>query len=289
MQFARPPMVNHEPVASQSMAAPLAEVTIASEGEAPLPSKPCLRAVESLLANTNGDYFSRPVDWNEMQIPEYPKIVKSPMDLGTIKSRLDSAWYSSFAAFAADVQLVWDNAKLFNEPGSEVHEAAIQMEDIWSRKKMHLKKMATKMGKETPISIPLAKAISVQPKRSTPSRNPARDVTSIKKQRIEPYRSVKTKPISNGKPKEEDGDRIEAAIASRKLVIEELRSLSAAASSNPATKDAAAIRARELDIEELRIRCREAETTARAELAKKMLDQGLNIHEITEAMDHIFS
>jgi len=37
------------------------------------------------------------------------------MDLGTIKRRLKSAYYRTLHEFIADVQLVWDNCKRYNE------------------------------------------------------------------------------------------------------------------------------------------------------------------------------
>lgn len=62
--------------------------------------------------------FLAPVDFDSLGIPMYPTIIKNPMDLGTIKKRLKSHHYTKTQEFIADVQLVWDNCKKFNEAGT---------------------------------------------------------------------------------------------------------------------------------------------------------------------------
>ena len=47
-------------------------------------------------------------------VPDYPKIVKNPMDLGTIHEKLKRNQYPSHLEFAADVRLVFSNCRLFN-------------------------------------------------------------------------------------------------------------------------------------------------------------------------------
>ena len=46
------------------------------------------------------------------------------MDLGTIKSQIDSGLYNAKDDLMADIQLVWKNAKRFNHIGHAVYEAA---------------------------------------------------------------------------------------------------------------------------------------------------------------------
>jgi hypothetical protein len=43
---------------------------------------------------------------------DYYQVIKTPMDLGTVKKRLDDGSYESPDAFAAEVRLIWANAKL---------------------------------------------------------------------------------------------------------------------------------------------------------------------------------
>ncbi len=60
----------------------------------------CLDIVTQLVTNLGPDavIFDRPVD--PKLVPDYRKIVKEPMDLGTIKSNLQRRLYNSPADFA---------------------------------------------------------------------------------------------------------------------------------------------------------------------------------------------
>lgn len=70
--------------------------------------------------------FNAPVDLR--QYPDYLALVAHPMDFGTIKRRIDAGCAGGGAGgyrhpdeFLADVRLVFDNARLYNKPGSDVH------------------------------------------------------------------------------------------------------------------------------------------------------------------------
>ena len=47
---------------------------------------------------------------HHVTLEDYHDLVKTPMDLGTIKSRLASFQYSDVSSFASDVRLVFENA-----------------------------------------------------------------------------------------------------------------------------------------------------------------------------------
>ena len=74
----------------------------------------CSGIVDDLMRNDIDGFFLRPVDPKKLQIPDYFTIIKTPMDLGTIKKRLDSKYYHSFLAVEEDIRLVWINAKMYN-------------------------------------------------------------------------------------------------------------------------------------------------------------------------------
>jgi hypothetical protein len=48
---------------------------------------------------------------------DYFDVIKHPMDLGTVRKRLDQFKYFEIEKFAADVKLTFDNAALYNPPG----------------------------------------------------------------------------------------------------------------------------------------------------------------------------
>lgn len=73
-----------------------------------------------MMSRTECEPFRVPVDWQGMGLIDYPEIVKSPMDLGTVKANIEGDKYLSVEDIAADVRLVWSNCMLYNSTGSEV-------------------------------------------------------------------------------------------------------------------------------------------------------------------------
>jgi hypothetical protein len=59
--------------------------------------------------------FHERVNWEEWGLYDYLQIVKTPMDLGTIRVKLNKGEYNKPADFAKDMRLVWDNCKLYNQ------------------------------------------------------------------------------------------------------------------------------------------------------------------------------
>jgi len=47
--------------------------------------KTCLSLIDELRKNSNAKLFNQPVDYRGLNLPDYPKVVKKPMDLGTVK------------------------------------------------------------------------------------------------------------------------------------------------------------------------------------------------------------
>uniref|UniRef100_A0A8V5GMH9 Uncharacterized protein n=1 Tax=Melopsittacus undulatus TaxID=13146 RepID=A0A8V5GMH9_MELUD len=65
--------------------------------------------------------FLEPV--NPRLVPGYRRIIKNPMDLGTMRTRLLRGGYSCPSQFASDALLVFDNCRTFNEDESAVGRA----------------------------------------------------------------------------------------------------------------------------------------------------------------------
>ncbi|KAK1587915.1 hypothetical protein Q3G72_018228 [Acer saccharum] len=68
-----------------------------------------------------GISFNSPVDVVGMGLHDYYDIIKNPMDLGTVKSKLNKNLYDSPADFAADVRLTFKNAMTYNPKGHDVY------------------------------------------------------------------------------------------------------------------------------------------------------------------------
>ena len=68
--------------------------------------------------------FAKPVD--EEEVPGYFDIINSPMDFSTIRSTIAAGGYATWAAFAADVKLLTNNAMTFNPPDTIYHKQVFQ-------------------------------------------------------------------------------------------------------------------------------------------------------------------
>jgi hypothetical protein len=80
--------------------------------------------VQWLSNQKDVDAFLDPVDWKALGLTDYPLVIAHPMDLGTIKGRLESGHYSKHAQVAEDVRLVWNNCKAYNQEGSYLYKIA---------------------------------------------------------------------------------------------------------------------------------------------------------------------
>lgn len=87
--------------------------------------------VVPLIRHPKSISFRKPVDPIALGIyPSYNQIITHPMDLGTIKTRIDNGYYTAKDDLIADIQLVWNNAKKFNPIGHFVHDAASFLEQF---------------------------------------------------------------------------------------------------------------------------------------------------------------
>ena len=96
-------------------------------GEADQNVKKCLSVLKALQRNPRAGPFLMSVDWKALKLPQYPKMIKNPMDLGTVESKLVGGSYKTTRDWADDVRLVWSNACTFNTEGSDVFELATQL------------------------------------------------------------------------------------------------------------------------------------------------------------------
>jgi hypothetical protein len=75
--------------------------------------------VDGFLARPDSGPFREPVDWRGLELDDYPEIVKHPMDLGTVKRKLERHEYGTAAECAYDIKLIWRNCQKYNAEGSE--------------------------------------------------------------------------------------------------------------------------------------------------------------------------
>eukprot|EP00908_Phaeocystis_cordata_P001340 Transcript_11421.p1 GENE.Transcript_11421~~Transcript_11421.p1 ORF type:complete len:334 (-),score=185.93 Transcript_11421:186-1187(-) len=96
-------------------------------GEAETNVRKCSTVLKALQRNPRAGAFLMPVDWKALKLPQYPKMIKTPMDLGTVEQKLNDGRYKTIRDWADDIRLVWSNACTFNTEGSDVFELATQL------------------------------------------------------------------------------------------------------------------------------------------------------------------
>ena len=75
-----------------------------------------------------------PVDANKLNIPDYHKIIKHPMDFGTIKKRLDNNYYWSAKECIKDFNTVFTNCYVYNKAGEDIVVMAQTLEKLFLTK-----------------------------------------------------------------------------------------------------------------------------------------------------------
>ncbi|XP_076178592.1 uncharacterized protein LOC143152402 isoform X4 [Ptiloglossa arizonensis] len=90
---------------------------------------PCKMLLEQLEQQDEAWPFLLPV--NTKQFPTYKKIIKTPMDLSTIKKKLQDSVYKSRDEFCADVRQMFINCEVFNEDDSPVGKAGHGMRSFF--------------------------------------------------------------------------------------------------------------------------------------------------------------
>lgn len=76
------------------------------------------KIVNNLINDPESNEFRKPVYYKALGLEDYKKIIKKPMDLNTIRRNLNKNSYENLEEVLDDIQLIWNNCKLYNEQGS---------------------------------------------------------------------------------------------------------------------------------------------------------------------------
>ncbi|XP_037871053.1 histone lysine acetyltransferase CREBBP isoform X3 [Bombyx mori] len=77
--------------------------------------------------------FRQPVDAQALCIPDYFDIVSKPIDLSTIKSKLDRGVYKDPWEYVDDVWLMFENAWLYNRKNSRVYRYCTKLSEVFEQ------------------------------------------------------------------------------------------------------------------------------------------------------------
>ncbi|KAM7046889.1 bromodomain testis-specific protein [Acridotheres tristis] len=78
--------------------------------------------------------FQQPVDAAALNLPDYYTIIKNPMDLGTIKKRLEHNYYTKAAECIEDFKTMFWNCYMYNKPGDDIVFMAEELEKVFMQK-----------------------------------------------------------------------------------------------------------------------------------------------------------
>jgi hypothetical protein len=118
--------------------------------------------------------FHQPVDANKLNLPDYHKIIKQPMDLGTIKKRLENNYYWKAQEAIDDFQTMFDNCYIYNKPGEDVVVMAQSLEKVFKGK------LTTMPKEEMKIESSSGKSAKKKPRPVAPPGTLVAGITSGK-------------------------------------------------------------------------------------------------------------
>ncbi|OXC60064.1 hypothetical protein LQV05_005617 [Cryptococcus neoformans] len=90
-------------------------------------------ALNKLVTDKRSFFFRQPVDPVRDMAPDYLTIIKKPMDLSTIRAKLDNGMYTSRQDFVSDIRLIISNCYTYNStPTSPVRKAGEAFEKLFN-------------------------------------------------------------------------------------------------------------------------------------------------------------
>jgi Bromodomain len=96
--------------------------------------KSCNEILKELFSKKHSGYawpFYKPVDAKMLGLHDYHDIIKKPMDLGTVKGKMDDREYKTAAEFVADVRLIFTNCYKYNPPDHDVVKMGRKLQDVF--------------------------------------------------------------------------------------------------------------------------------------------------------------
>ncbi|PGH27280.1 hypothetical protein AJ80_00990 [Polytolypa hystricis UAMH7299] len=132
-----------------------------------LQTKFLIRIIQTLKRVKDAVFFRDPVDYVKLNIPNYPTIIKEPMDMRTMEEKLKDDKYASVDAVVADFRLMVNNSTTFNGPD---HPVAQQGRNLQKSFEKHLEKLP---GPDAVEEKKMKKVLTV-PTKTQPARRESR-------------------------------------------------------------------------------------------------------------------
>nr|KAF6314203.1 bromodomain containing 3 [Myotis myotis] len=138
----------------------------------------CDSILKELLSKKHAAYawpFYKPVDAEALELHDYHDIIKHPMDLSTVKKKMDSREYPDAQGFAADIRLMFSNCYKYNPPDHEVVAMARKLQDVFE---MRFAKMPDEPAEAPALPAPAVPVVSKGTESSRSSEESSSDSAS---------------------------------------------------------------------------------------------------------------
>jgi len=100
--------------------------------------KPGKKLLNTLWRTNHSWLFLEPVDPVKLNIHDYFDIIKNPMDFGTIKKKLNNNAYKKGEDFIKDLDLVFENCRIYNKPDSDVINSCNVVQSVYLKQRTEL-------------------------------------------------------------------------------------------------------------------------------------------------------
>lgn len=144
--------------------------------------------------------FYTPVDAQKLNLPDYYKIIKTPMDMGTIKKRLESRYYRKAQECISDFNRMFTNCYTYNKPGEDIVVMCQAIEKVFVQKLAGMPDEETELAPppKKPKSDPLLKSLTASsPSSSTVATSQLSDTPTVDTSRSQSASSYTTTPPSS--------------------------------------------------------------------------------------------
>merc|ERR1712203_64558 len=99
--------------------------------------KACNEIIKEMFSKKHSAYawpFYKPVDTEQLDLHDYKQVIKKPMDLGTVRTKMEGREYRVPTEFASDMRLIFTNCYKYNPPDHDIVAMARKLQDVFEMK-----------------------------------------------------------------------------------------------------------------------------------------------------------
>jgi hypothetical protein len=93
----------------------------------------CLKITAILFDSPIAAFFRVPVDPKKDDCGDYFDVIKTPMDLSTVRDKLTKDQYQGIEEWKSDIQLIWKNARTYNGQESIIVLMGTELEGLFAQ------------------------------------------------------------------------------------------------------------------------------------------------------------